>query len=250
MVRRHARKALSMSTTQPSASAASASSSAATPIQTSGIDPSTLESFRSFFAFQDGVWNSERTYHYMQPKANGEKRENSQTSFGVLRLDNATKQKVLDLKGKDKSISQINDSCEGFEVSFYTYMASRPNELIMNKTNMLFVPNPALSQGSIIRGDYIRDSGYEDKSPAFAIFEFDAAKMELLMKTKYTQVVSVDTITLVNPLMRLRRILNFQRPLGDFELNRDTVLDQVVLAGFGVETKSLDHTTLVPMPKI
>jgi hypothetical protein len=52
------------------------------------------------------------------------------------------------------------------------------------------------------------------------------------MTTHYQRVVSVDSITLVNPTLRLRRILNYHRPATE-----DAPLDQIALAGFGVEQK-------------
>lgn len=51
------------------------------------------------------------------------------------------------------------------------------------------------------------------------------------MTTPYTRVVSVDSILLVNPTMRIRRILNYQRP------EAGQPLDTLVLVGFGVEQK-------------
>jgi hypothetical protein len=52
------------------------------------------------------------------------------------------------------------------------------------------------------------------------------------MTTHYTRVVSVDSIILVNPTMRIRRILNYQRPA------EKEPMDTLVLAGFGIEQKS------------
>ncbi|NEO63373.1 MAG: phycobiliprotein lyase, partial [Moorea sp. SIO4G2] len=42
---------------------------------------------------------------------------------------------------------------------------------------------------------------------------------------------SVDSITLINPNLRIRKIINYQRPL------ESEPLDKVVLVGFGVEQK-------------
>ena len=62
-------------------------------------------------------------------------------------------------------------------------------------------------------------------------FDFNPETKELLMKTNYSQVVSVDSITLVNPKLRIRRIINYQRP------ESAQPLDKVLLVGFGVEEK-------------
>ena len=54
---------------------------------------------------------------------------------------------------------------------------------------------------------------------------------ELLMTTTYTHVVFVDSITLINPHLRIRRILNYRRPA------EGEPLQEVVLVGFGIEQK-------------
>jgi hypothetical protein len=62
-------------------------------------------------------------------------------------------------------------------------------------------------------------------------FRFHPQSRELLMTTTYTRVVSVDSITLINPNLRIRRILNYRRPL------EGEALQEIVLVGFGVEQK-------------
>jgi hypothetical protein len=84
----------------------------------------------------------------------------------------------------------------------------------------------------VIAGDYLRDRAYEEDVPIIAQFRYTLATRELLMTTRYTRVVSVDSITLVNPTLRVRRILNYRRP------PEGQPLDELVLAGFGVEQKS------------
>jgi hypothetical protein len=59
--------------------------------------------------------------------------------------------------------------------------------------------------------------------------EFTIKTKELLMTTNYTRLVSVDSITLVNPNLRIRKIINYQRPA------EEQPLEQVTLVGFGVE---------------
>ncbi|MFM6895867.1 MAG: phycobiliprotein lyase, partial [Microcystis panniformis] len=53
----------------------------------------------------------------------------------------------------------------------------------------------------------------------------------LLMTTNYTRSVSVDSITLINPDLRIRKIINYQRP------QEGEPLEKVLLVGFGVECK-------------
>jgi len=79
----------------------------------------------------------------------------------------------------------------------------------------------------------LRDRAYEEDRPIIAHFKFNSHNRELLMTTNYTQVVSVDSITLINPTLRVRRILNYEKP------SQGQPLQNVLLAGFGVEQKIL-----------
>ncbi len=51
------------------------------------------------------------------------------------------------------------------------------------------------------------------------------------MTTTYSRVVSVVSITLINPTLRIRKFLNYRRPA------EGEPLQEVVLVGFGVEQK-------------
>jgi hypothetical protein len=51
------------------------------------------------------------------------------------------------------------------------------------------------------------------------------------MTTNYTEVVSVDSITLINPTFRIRKIINYHRPEEGMPLQNPR------LVGFGVELK-------------
>jgi hypothetical protein len=83
----------------------------------------------------------------------------------------------------------------------------------------------------LVAGDYLRDRAYEESRPIISQFRFNPETRELLMTTTYTRVISVDSITLVNPKLRIRRILNYYRPTAG------ELMDQVALVGFGVEQK-------------
>lgn len=63
-------------------------------------------------------------------------------------------------------------------------------------------------------------------------FRYDPERAELRMTTRYTRVVSVDSITLVQPDLRIRQIQNFRRPQFD-----SLPLRELELVGFGVEKK-------------
>ena len=50
------------------------------------------------------------------------------------------------------------------------------------------------------------DIAYEEARPMIARFRFNSLTKELLMTTNYTQVVSVDSITMTNPYLRIRKV--------------------------------------------
>ncbi|PXF48739.1 Chromophore lyase CpcS/CpeS 1 [Gracilariopsis chorda] len=187
-----------------------------------------LRAFSSYFECMTGTWNSERTYHYAPPDA---KREDSQTTFDVVRLTPTQISEVLATNGDATASFSAHQqhNTHGFNVSFLTRMASQ-SELVRASTNLAFVPNSAHEAG-LLCGNYYRDLGYEESAPIKATFTFECARMELTMTTFYTKVVSVDQISLINDTTRLRRIVNYRRPPDD------TSFEEVVLVGFGIERK-------------
>lgn len=177
--------------------------------------------FEQFFADCVGNWQSDRTYHYL---ANQEI-ERSQTTFQVEPLTSDQKAKVL----SDNAYDQLDNlaSLPGFSLGFYTI--SEKGEEVRQNLNLMFVPQS--ENGSILEGDYLRDRAYEEARPIVSHFRFDSNTKELLMTTNYTHVVSVDSITLTNPTLRIRKILNYEKP------PTGQPLKNVLLAGFGVEQK-------------
>jgi hypothetical protein len=181
-----------------------------------------IQAFHSFFDCCIGEWVTERTYHYLSQQAV----ERSRTEFAVAPITSDLKQKVL----KDNRYDDVPglENLPGFRLGFHT--VSETGEEVSQELRMLFVPKAA--GDGFLEGDYLRDRAYEEDKPIISHFRYDLAKRELLMTTQYTKVVSVDSITLVNPFLRVRRILNYQRPAND-----TTPLDTLLLAGFGVEQK-------------
>ena len=112
-------------------------------------------------------------------------------------------------------------------MGFYTI--SEKGEEVRQNLNLMFVPKS--NNGSIIEGDYLRDRAYEEARPIVSHFCFDTNTRELLMTTNYTRVVSVDSISLTNPTLRIRKILNYEKP------PTGQPLKNVLLVGFGVEQK-------------
>jgi len=177
--------------------------------------------FHQFFADCVGSWQTERTYHYLAYQAV----ERSRTEFTVSPLTPDKKAKVL--ANNEYSALDDLDSLPGFNLGFYTI--SEKGEEVSQNLNLMFVPKTETE--SVLEGDYLRDRAYEEARPIISHFRFFPTTRELLMTTNYTRVVSVDSITFANPQLRIRKILNYQRPsLGQ-------PLSKVVLVGFGVEQK-------------
>jgi CpeS-like protein len=177
--------------------------------------------FIEFFDWCVGSWKTERTYHYLSNK----EVERSRTEFTIAPL-------TADLKAKVMSDNQYPLSLElenlpGFSLGFYTI--SEKGEEVSQQLNLMFVPKQ--ENNSYLEGDYLRDRAYEEAKPIISHFRFDSKTRELLMTTHYTRVVSVDSITLINPTLRIRKIINYQRP------PEGQPLEQVSLVGFGVEEK-------------
>jgi hypothetical protein len=178
--------------------------------------------FQQFFLDCVGNWKSERTYHYLSHR----EIERSQTTFEVTPLTLDRKNRVLDDNNYDR-IDNLNN-CPGFSLGFYTI--SEKGEEVRQNLNLMFVPTKVDS--SVVEGDYLRDRAYEEARPIVSHFRFNSATKELLMTTNYTRVVSVDSIIMTTPQLRIRKIINYQRyPEGE------ALLENVLLVGFGVEQK-------------
>ena len=119
------------------------------------------------------------------------------------------------------------DVLPGFELGFHT--VSETGEEVSQELRMLFVIHRQAN--GLLYGDYLRDRAYTEARPIISDFCFDPTTRELLMTTRYTKSVSVDSITLVNPDLRIRKILNYLRP------PEGQPLKDVALVGFGVEQK-------------
>jgi hypothetical protein len=180
-----------------------------------------LADFHYFFDCCVGQWTTERTYHYLTHQ----EVERSRTEFRVDVIPLDLKQKVL----TDNHYENVEnlEQMPGFRLYFHTI--SEKGEELSQELRALFIPKQR--QGSILHGDYLRDQAYEEARPIISTFHYDETHQELLMTTDYTSVVSVDSITMVNPETRIRRILNYKRP------NHDQPMDTLVLAGFGIEQK-------------
>ncbi|MGV2827263.1 phycobiliprotein lyase [Myxosarcina sp. GI1(2024)] len=177
--------------------------------------------FQQFFQDCIGSWKTERTYHYLSEQ----QVERSQTTFQVRPLN--TEQKVKVLADNDYDLVRDLDNLPGFNLSFYTI--SETGEEVTQNLNLMFVPTTAT--GSLLEGDYLRDRAYEEARPVVSHFCFNSVTKELLMTTNYTSVVSIDSIILTNPKLRIRKIINYLRPA------QGQPLEKVLLVGFGVELK-------------
>jgi hypothetical protein len=181
----------------------------------------TVDVFHQFFEHCVGTWSTERTYHYLTQGAV----ERSHTDFVIRPLTSELKAKVL----ADNAYEPLPDLqiLPGFHLQFDT--VSETGDRVSQALNMLFVFESA--QTGILQGDYLRDRAYEESKPMISQFQFDPSTRELLMTTTYTRVLSVDSITLINPNLRIRRIFNYLRPVAD------QPPQEMLLVGFGVEQK-------------
>lgn len=181
-----------------------------------------IQPFHDFFTCCIGNWITERTYHYLSRQ----EVERSRTEFAVAPIPPDLKQKVL----HDNQYGEVEhvENLPGFRLGFHT--VSETGEEVSQELRMLFVPK--LERYGFLEGDYLRDRAYEEAKPIISHFRYSLKDRQLLMTTRYTKVVSVDSITLVNPDLRIRQILNYERPPVDH-----APLNKVLLAGFGVEQK-------------
>ena len=179
--------------------------------------------FEQFFRDCVGNWQSDRTYHYLTHQ----EVERSRTTFEVVPLTNEQKAQVM----SDNAYQQLSnlEDLPGFNLGFYTI--SEKGEEKKQNLNLMFVPKS--ETGIVLEGDYLRDRAYEEERPIISHFSFNSDTRELLMTTNYTRVVSVDSITLTNPTLRIRKILNYAKPAAG------QPLENVLLVGFGVEKKAI-----------
>lgn len=178
--------------------------------------------FQHFFDCCVGDWVAERTYHYLTHQ----EVERSRTEFTVDPLTLPLKLKVL--KDNQYPAPAQLDPLPGYQLSFSTL--SEKGEAVSQTLRMLFVPQK--TEDSLLKGAYLRDRAYEEARPIVSQFQFNNSSQELLMTTFYSRVVSVDSIVLIDPGLRIRNILNYRRP------PEGKPLQDVVLVGFGVEQKT------------
>jgi CpeS-like protein len=181
-----------------------------------------ITKFHYFFDCCIGAWSTERTYHYLARQ----EVERSRTEFTIRTLTPALKEKVL--RDNERSSLFVN-SLLGFYLAFQT--VSEKGEEVSQDLNMLFIPDQ--EDAPILEGAYLRDRAYEEDKPMVAHFRFEPQTQELLMTTTYTEVIAIDSIKLMNPKLRIRKILTYRRPPAG------QPLENLALVGFGVEQKIL-----------
>ena len=177
--------------------------------------------FQQFFDDCVGNWVTERTYHYLTQQ----EVERSHTEFVIYPI--ALERKAQVLIDNQYPEQPHLESLPGYHLEFATI--SEKGDRVNQALNMLFVPQQ--EEGAIVVGAYLRDRAYEESRPIVSQFRFNPENRELLMTTTYSRVVSVDSITLVNPNLRIRKILNYHRP------SEGEILEELSLVGFGVEQK-------------
>lgn len=215
-------------------------------------------SFQDFFTACAGLWKTERTYHSVLEN----EVERSYTEFRAESLNLAEKQRILSgttstepsFSGITIDITRIMAeplAMPGFAIAFET--RSEKGEEVSMRLQALFVPDtyvtsktpeftpmplPVAAQvamepmGEVIQGFYLRDKGYSESGAIAGRFTYQPTRQTLEMTTYYNRSVAVDQMRFINPDLRLRTIVTYQRPT-------DGSLPSVVdLVGFGVERKS------------
>lgn len=205
-------------------------------------------SFQDFFTACTGIWKTERIYHSI---LQGEI-ERSYTQYQVKPLLKAQKQQILADAAKgglkvDLAASSSQIGCPGFAIAFET--VSETGEQVSMSLQAMFIPDayaieqipsqlpplPNAAQVSpteeIIEGFYLRDEGYSEPGAVKSRFTYLPSRQTLEMITYYRSSVAVDQMRLVEPDLRLRTIITYQRP--DINVS-PTIID---LVGFGVERR-------------
>jgi len=177
--------------------------------------------FQQFFDACVGTWIAERTYHYVTEQ----NVERSRTQFIIQPLTIENKSKVM--TDNQYSLKSDLETLPGYHLEFST--VSEKGDRVNQSLNFLFIPHEV--DGTGLLGDYLRDRAYEEARPIISRFHFNLATRELLLTTPYRYIVSVDSIMLISPKLRVRKILNYHRPDGN------KPLQDLSLAGFGVEQK-------------
>lgn len=219
-------------------------------------------SFQDFFTNCAGLWKTERTYHSV---LTGEV-ERSYTEFRASVLDLSEKQQILSGSSSNDSAdsafadlaidveqAMINPiTMPGFAISFET--RSETGEEVSMSLKALFVPNtyvlskipervtmpfPTAAQvpndsEEIIQGLYLRDQGYSEAGAIAGRFTYQPTRQTLEMTTYYRRSVAVDQMRFVEPNLRLRTIVTYERPFDDAS---PSVIN---LVGFGVERKNVE----------
>lgn len=114
-----------------------------------------------------------------------------------------------------------------------------PDRYITSQTTSEPIPLPLAAQvplqlnGEVIQGFYLRDQGYSEGGAIAGRFTYQPARQTLEMTTYYNRSVAVDQMRFVNPDLRLRTIVTYERPQDG---SMPTVIN---LIGFGVERKQM-----------
>lgn len=211
-------------------------------------------SFDEFFVACSGLWQTERTYHFVLQQ----EVERSFTEFRVQPLDLNEKQQILattsamegafaGFKLDATALSSDGLGCPGFAIAFET--RSEKGEEVSMSLKALFVPDVYVatpvsyqplplpiaaqvpSDGELIRGFYLRDEGYSEAGSIAGHFTYQPTRQTLEMTTYYNRSVAVDQMRFISPELRMRTIVTYRRPPAGEE---PTIVD---LIGFGVERK-------------
>ncbi len=197
-------------------------------------------SFGEFFHLCYGVWQIERTYHYLTT----EEVERSHTEYDVQPLPDSGRDFLLhcktDLQFDVATLQAQPEVMAGFAIAFKTI--SEKGEQLSMELHALFVPDKYVLLGETdyalppcavmppipenITGYYLRNKGYSETGIAIGRFCYQPTRHILEMTTFYQKSIAVDQMRLVNHNTRLRTIITYSRPE-----------QEITLIGFGVEQR-------------
>lgn len=197
-------------------------------------------SFADFFRLCYGVWQIERTYHYL---TTGEV-ERSHTEYDVQEIPESGRDFLLhcktDLRFDVETLLAHPEVMAGFAIAFNT--VSEKGEKLSMELQALFVPDqyvllgetdyalppcaimPAIPEN--ITGYYLRNKGYSEAGTAIGRFCYQPTRHILEMTTYYQKSIAVDQMRLIDHNTRLRTIVTYSRPE-----------QEITLVGFGVEKR-------------
>jgi hypothetical protein len=201
--------------------------------------------FQEFFDLCNGLWTTERTYHYL-PSG---KVERSYTEYQVDPLSELKKHRIITMALPTEAVhTEYTADCPGFMIAFDTISetgartamrlkalfildAMLPQVKLSNQLPTPIVAQVPASDAEIQQGYYLRDEGYDESGAIAGRFTYHPTRRTLEMVTVYSRSVAVDQMRLISSNDRLRTIVTYEKPIDQ------SPPSVIKLVGFGLEHK-------------